>query len=381
MKDDLRRPERTAFGENISAGFQTNNKAARRVVAVLAGRSTPAARRFPRERTMTTPSDFDSPWKDVLDLFFEPAMEFFFPEAHAQIDWSRGFEFLDKELQKITADAALGRRAVDKLVKVWLLSGEELWVLVHIEVQGQREADFELRIYIYNYRSFDRFNVPVASFVILTDEEETWRPEAHVRELLGTELRFKFPAAKLTDYAARLAELAKSRNPFSVIVEGHLLAQRTKGDPRGRFQQRLSLTKRLYQRGFDKPTIIGLYRFLDWVLRLPQELAAEFDTRLSEYEEEQKMPYVTTIERRGIEKGLQLGGARILLAMLQSRFGPLDEALQARIRALPVEQAEQLSVIQHTLSTPAELETWLDQHPAPPAPSPAPMDVAVNYDN
>jgi hypothetical protein len=178
-----------------------------------------------------------------------------------------------------------------------------------------------------------------------------------------------------------LAELAKSRNPFSVIVEGHLLAQRTKGDPRGRFQQRLSLTKRLYQRGFDKPTIIGLYRFLDWVLRLPQELAAEFDTRLSEYEEEQKMPYVTTIERRGIEKGLQLGGARILLAMLQSRFGPLDEALQARIRALPVEQAEQLSAIQHTFSTPAELETWLDQHPAPPAPSPAPMDVAVNYDN
>ena len=330
---------------------------------------------------MTIPSDFDSPWKDVLDLFFEPAMEFFFPKAHAQIDWSRGFEFLDKELQKITADAALGRRPVDKLVKVWLLSGEELWVLVHIEVQGQREADFELRIYIYNYRSFDRFNVPVASFVILTDEEETWRPEAHVRELLGTELRFRFPAAKLTDYAARLAELAKSRNPLSVIVEGHLLAQQTKGDPRGRFQQRLSLTKRLYQRGFDKPTIIGLYRFLDWVLRLPQELAAEFDTRLTEYEEEQKMPYVTTIERRGIEKGLQLGSARIVLAMLQHRFGLLDEALQIRIRALPVDLAEQLIAEQLAFSTPAELEIWLDQHPAPPAPPPASVDVAASYDN
>jgi hypothetical protein len=29
-------------------------------------------------------------------------MAFFFPKAHAQIDWSAGYEFLDKELQKIT---------------------------------------------------------------------------------------------------------------------------------------------------------------------------------------------------------------------------------------------------------------------------------------
>ncbi|HEX5084434.1 MAG TPA: hypothetical protein VFY40_20510 [Blastocatellia bacterium] len=61
-------------------------------------------------------SDYDSPWKDALDFLFDSFIAFFFPSAHAQIDWSRGFEFLDKELQKITADAAVGRRVVDKLV-------------------------------------------------------------------------------------------------------------------------------------------------------------------------------------------------------------------------------------------------------------------------
>lgn len=65
----------------------------------------------------------------MLDLFFKDAIEFFFPKAHAQIDWARGYEFLDKELQKITADAAIGRRVVDKLVKVWLKTGQELWVI------------------------------------------------------------------------------------------------------------------------------------------------------------------------------------------------------------------------------------------------------------
>jgi len=100
-------------------------------------------------------ADYDSPWKDVLDLFFDSFMKLFFPSAHAQIDWPRGFEFLDKELQKITAGAAVGRRVVDKLVKVWLKTGQELCVLIHIEVQGTREKGFDLRLYVYNFRIYD----------------------------------------------------------------------------------------------------------------------------------------------------------------------------------------------------------------------------------
>jgi len=42
-------------------------------------------------------SDYDSPWKEVLDLYFESFMAFFFPDAHADIDWSRNYEALDKE--------------------------------------------------------------------------------------------------------------------------------------------------------------------------------------------------------------------------------------------------------------------------------------------
>jgi hypothetical protein len=129
-------------------------------------------------------ADYDSPWKEVLDLFFEAALEFFFPTAHAQIDWTRGYEFLDKELQKITADAALGRRVVDKLAKVWLKTGAELWVLIHLEVQGQRETNFAERMYVYYSRLFNRFNAPIATFVIFTDEDEHWRPGVYEQACL-----------------------------------------------------------------------------------------------------------------------------------------------------------------------------------------------------
>ncbi|HTE20367.1 MAG TPA: hypothetical protein VK689_18540, partial [Armatimonadota bacterium] len=65
------------------------------------------------------PEDYDSPWKEALERYFPPFLAFFFPVAYADIDWSRGYEFLDKELQSVVRDAELGRRLVDKLVRVW----------------------------------------------------------------------------------------------------------------------------------------------------------------------------------------------------------------------------------------------------------------------
>jgi hypothetical protein len=39
-------------------------------------------------------ADYDDPWKEALSVCFEPFMAFFFPQAHAEIDWSRGYESL-----------------------------------------------------------------------------------------------------------------------------------------------------------------------------------------------------------------------------------------------------------------------------------------------
>ena len=93
-------------------------------------------------QTMSQPqTEFDSPWKDVIERYFEDFIQFFLPQAYGEIEWSRGFEFLDKELQQVVRDAELGRRLADKLVKVWRTGGEEAWVLIHLEVQSQKEAN------------------------------------------------------------------------------------------------------------------------------------------------------------------------------------------------------------------------------------------------
>ena len=47
--------------------------------------------------------DFDSPWKEAIGAYFRPFMALFFPAVQELIDWRRPCEFLDAELQRITA--------------------------------------------------------------------------------------------------------------------------------------------------------------------------------------------------------------------------------------------------------------------------------------
>ena len=164
------------------------------------------------------PDDFDSPWKEALDGYFEPFLALLFPAVHAEIDWSRGCESLDKEFQQIVREAELGRRYVDKLVKVWTKAGVECWVLIHVEVQTTRDAGFPLRMYVYHYRVFDRYDKPVASLAVLADDDAQWRPEEYRQTVFGCESALRFPTVKLQPFAQRETELEASQNPFSKVV-------------------------------------------------------------------------------------------------------------------------------------------------------------------
>ena len=294
-------------------------------------------------------------------------MALFFPLAHADIDWDRGYEFLDKELQRITRDATLGRRYADKLVKVWRKTGEEQWVLIHIEIQGQHETKFNQRMYIYNYRLFDHYKRLVASFAVLCDEGKRWRPKKFSYKLWGCKISFEFPIVKLIDYRTRWAELEASDNVFAVVIMAQLKAQETRHDPEARFSAKFYLARRLYERGYTREKIINLFHFIDWIMQLPEPLETKFWQDLQAYEEVTHMRYVTSVERigmakgmekgieegmeKGMEKGLQQGALRQLMRLLHHRFQVIPEAVQTRLQLLSVEQLEQLLDVALTVTT------------------------------
>ena len=138
------------------------------------------------------------------------------PEIGKQVDLSRGFEYLDKELAEIFPDPkASNLKAVDKLVKVFLLDGAERWLLLHIEVQGKNGKGFPERMFEYYMRLRKRGH-PVAAIAILTGEEGKMRTGVYEDRCLWTSVRYEYKTLRLSDYPDEL--LKASTNPFAAVL-------------------------------------------------------------------------------------------------------------------------------------------------------------------
>jgi len=256
---------------------------------------------------MPDKNGYDSPWKEILCTFFTEFMEFFFPDMAREIDWSRGYELLDKELRQITRESEIGFRLADHLVKVWRLDGAEAWVLVHVEVQGWKEKEFGHRVFVYHYRIHDLYKRPVVSLAVLADDNPNWYVQDYEQELWGCRTQFTFPMVKLLDFKKEWELSESSSNPFVIVTMAHLRTLETRKNDSERLRYKLALSKSLYQRGWDRQEIIDLYRFIDWIMALPVGLEQRYHEELVKYEEDVKMQYVTTAERIGIEKGREEG--------------------------------------------------------------------------
>jgi len=292
-------------------------------------------------------ADYDSPWKEALDAYFEAFLALLFPQVHRQIDWSRGYESLDKEFQQVVREAELGRRYVDKLVKVWTLNGVECWVLIHVEVQTTRDPEFPRRLYVYNYRIFDRYNRPVASLAVLADDDASWRLEEFRSSLFGCEAGLRFPHVKLLDFAAQEAVLEASNNPFAKVVLAHLKAQETQGNLADRHAWKLRLVRGLYERGFSGKDVRELFRVIDWLMDLPPALNTVFWQDLDKIQEEKRMPFITSFERVGHCRGMRKG----IESLLRVRFG--DEGLKLMPEIREIHEEERLETILQALETAA----------------------------
>ena len=204
---------------------------------------------------------------------------------------------MDQELSQFLEDAKLAHRLVDKLVKVWLKTGEEIWVLVHIEIQSQWEKEFALRMFLYNTLIFHRFKQPVATLVILGDNSPGWKPDNFCYTIFGNTMSFKFASVKLLDYRSRWAELEASNNPFAIIAMAHLKALETRKDFKKRSEWKFEITKCLLKKGFSLEEIRYIFLFIEIVLWLPEDFEMEFQKKIYSYKDEEIMAKALRINK------------------------------------------------------------------------------------
>jgi hypothetical protein len=284
--------------------------------------------------------NYDTPWKIAVEQHFRAFIAFYFPKVHDQIDWTFQYEFMDKELQAIAKDALVGTRHVDKLVKVRHVSGKEEWLYIHLEIQMSRQTNFAKRMFVYNYRIFDRYDQPVVSIAVLGDEDHKWLPTQFGYSAMGCGMSFHFPVVKLAHYAAEEADLESNPNPFALLTLAYLKNRATRTNMPVRYEVKCKLVRLLHAHHWDEALIRQFFLVIDWMMALPPELEAQLSNFIAELEEEQKMEYVSSIERvrleqklhEGIDLGKQESSSELLGRLLTLRFGSLSKLALERVK-------------------------------------------------
>lgn len=283
--------------------------------------------------------DFDSPWKELLGHFFEEVIAFLLPRAYAEIDWSAEQEHLETEMRKLLAQAEVGPRRFDTLVKV-ARKGTGDPALLHVELQMQQEADFERRIFVYNYKGSDRYNLPVVSLAILGDANAAWRPETYIFDLWGCQTAFRFASVKLLDWRGREDELEGDPNPFAVFLLAHLKTLETRGGDEKRAEWKARLAKNFQERELALEDRRQWYRLLDWLMELPTDLNDEIwkpihaledsDVAFVSWFEREEKRRMDLAEKQGERRGL----LRSFRALLPLWYGPTGLTLLPRVEAI-----------------------------------------------
>lgn len=157
-------------------------------------------------------------WKGIIEDIFDDFLCFVSPEAKDLIDFSKGIDFLDKELEQLfpPEDDEFKPKMVDKLARIYGRDGKEEWLLVHVEVQGRYSPDFGERMFTYYSRIWDKYRKPITAYAVFTESTLKSRDNYFSQQFMGTTLSYKFNTYKISTQSDSL--LLESDNPFAMVV-------------------------------------------------------------------------------------------------------------------------------------------------------------------
>ncbi|MBM7662792.1 putative transposase/invertase (TIGR01784 family) [Bacillus mesophilus] len=218
--------------------------------------------------------DYDYLWKDVITSLFEEFLLFFSPDLYERVDFSVQHEFLEQELLTIIPDSNSNKRTSDKLVKLHLKDGNEQWVYIHIEVQGDYRKDFPKRMFQSFYRIMDLYDQPVYAIALFTDERASYNKNQYYYEFLETKVTYHYNTFRIASQTE--TTLLQSQNPFALAILAGLYAIKSKKNKDMKYHFKRHLMRILFQDkmkedSIKRENISKLFLFIDKIIIMPYE--------------------------------------------------------------------------------------------------------------
>lgn len=277
----------------------------------------------------------DQLFKDFLRAFFRDFLELFFPDAAARLNFDT-VHFLDKELFTDIPDGSL--READLVAQAETVDGEPELLLVHLEVQAERERDFSARMYQYYALLWLRYRVPIFPIVVyLAGSSKAPARETYRMDVLGRQvLTFVYECVCLIELGA--GEYGVMENPVAAALAA-LMDRTHVSEP---LRLRALMLKRVVQSALDDARKFLLLNLVQTYFPLGADEREAFDRLLLQAEyrgvPEMQVTWADKIRDEGRQEGREEGALEAkretLLRQLTRKFGRLPDAVLSRVNAL-----------------------------------------------
>ena len=173
---------------------------------------------------------------------------------------------------------------------------------------------------------------------------------------------FQFAVCKLLDLeAAAMAGVPKG-DPAAVVIAAHRAAQRTRHRVEERAAVKGHLLRILLKAGLDQGHADGLFRFVDWLLSVPEEVEMDIRRELrEELRRSDAMKYETPWEKKCRQEGQRAGCVDSTMAFLEARFGSVPSSIADALRS--VDDPEEWRQIMRMAATAPDLDAFASALP------------------
>ena len=298
--------------------------------------------------------NIDAHWKAIIKRFFVQALRRILPELADDLDATRKVVFLDKELAELTVYIDGPEQRTDVLARVPTKSGRDVWLILHVEIQGPEGGDLPERMFYYNsslrVAHLKKKNdiSDAISFAILTAKRPCGEDELYLRESYRNRMAYEYPSLKLWELDTE--ELEGSMNPFDWALYAGKCALESGRNDRLKVDYLKRLSEKLDSKGWCHEEKLALFRFMDLLLRPKSpEMRKEFDVYVERRKKEGKIVYLSMIEENAEKRGEKRGERR------GEKRGEKEKAIAVAYRMLdagePVEK-----ILHYVEISPKELD-------------------------
>ena len=254
----------------------------------------------------------DEHWKAIIKKFFLLVLRRVLPELADDLDTSRKPVFMEKELEELTVYVDGPKQIPDILARVPTVSGRDVWLILHVEIQGPEGGDLPERMFFYNSslrvtHLKKRSDVTDAvSCAILTAKRPCGEEEMYLRESYRNRVSYEYPSLKLWELDAD--ELESSNNPFDWALYAGKCALESDRSETLKLDYLTRLIEKLDAKGWTHDEKLALFRFMDALLHPKSpELRKAYDEFREQRRKEGKIVLLSVMEERAQERGKKIG--------------------------------------------------------------------------